>query len=437
MEEKLIGSHYSRSKDNSGSIILLTLIFPFAGLLYSLVRWRESWAKNVFWLACVYMGAVFVFFPEGTIFGQGADGGRYAMWLQEMYNSNITLSYIFSNFRVDSHIMDLYQPLLTYLVSRITDNGHVLFAVFAFVFGFFYSRNIWYVLDRLPQKRLGNLVILFALFFLICPITQINGVRMWTALHVFVYAIMPYLLERDKSKFWWVLITPFIHFSFLYVSLFAIAYFFLPYSLKTQSKAFLFLVLSFFIVSMFVNALNLSVVSDTLAEYSPESYEDRITGYVNQDYADRIKESASLSNWYVTLSGSISHWVYAILLIIAYPYVLKNCQNRKWMSHLYGFSLLIGGFANIMAFIPSGGRFRLLSQMFIVAFILILAMLVEKNDVYRKCVNIASVFLLLPLVFGLRGLLDYFSVTLIAGNFITMFFVENNTLLIDYLKYII
>lgn len=420
--------------DNKSSAIILTFLFPFAGLVYSLANWREKWAKNAFWLACIYMGAVFIFFPEGAAeLGRGADGKYYASRLMDMYNSSITLRDIFSSYLVDEHIMDLYQPLLTYFISRFTDNGHVLFTVYAFVFGFFYSRNIWYILDRLPNKRLKGLVILVALYFLICPISQINGVRMWTALHVFVYGMMPYLVERDRSKLWWVLITPLIHFSFLYVAIFAVLYFVLPYRIKIHNQSLLFIALAFFVITMFVNSLSLDVVGNTLAEYSPESYEDRIVGYTNQDYADRLAEG-SKGNWYVALSGILTTWSYALLLILAYPYVIRNYKNKEWLVHLYLFALLMGGIANVMTFIPSGGRFRLLSHMFIVPVFLIIAMSVDNNASYRKYVNIASLFLLLPLVFQIRVLFDYYGVTLVLGNFITALFIESNIPIIDFIK---
>ena len=183
------------SNKNSSTAFILTLVFPFGGLIYTLNHWREKWAKNTFWLACIYLGAVFIYLPEGTVLGEGADAGRYILDLLNMYNSNMSLSQIIGQYQINQRTMDLYQPLMTYLISRFTDNGHVLFTVFAIVFGYFYSRNIWYILEKLPNKKLGWLTILVAIYFLICPITQINGVRMWTALHVFVYGMMPYILE--------------------------------------------------------------------------------------------------------------------------------------------------------------------------------------------------------------------------------------------------
>ena len=105
--------------------------------------------------------------------------------------------------------------------------------------------------------------------------------------------------------------------------------------------------------------------------------------------------------------------------------------------HLYVFALFLGGFANIMALIPSGGRFQLLSQMFKVPLIILVVMSTSANDVFRKLVNIALFFLLLPLVFEIRKLLEFIGITAIFGNFITIFFWENDVPLISYIKHIL
>lgn len=378
-----------------------------------------------------------VYWPEGTVLGMGSDGGRHVLALMNMYGSSISIKDVLGRYQIDQNTMDLYQPLMLFFVSRFTDNGHILFATFAIVFGFFYSRNIWYVLEKLPDKRLGNLFILVTLYFLISPITHINGARMWTALHVFVYGMMPYLLERDRSKLWWVLITPLIHFSYLYVTIFALVYFLLPYKIKTGSRLFLIFALALFVVTLFINTLNLDAVSSTLEEFSPETYEDRIEGYVNQNVLDRRNEASSLNNWYVAGSGNILHWSYNILLLTLLPCMKRHFKNDDGLRNLFVFALLLGGFANIMALIPSGGRFQLLSQMFKVPLILIVTMNIPRSDAFRMIVNIVTFFLLIPFVVELRKLFDYFSITAVVGNFITVFFWENNIPLIDFIKRVI
>lgn len=422
-------------KTESFYIFIVTLLFPFVGLILSLVQWKKSWAMNIFWLACIYMGGILIYMPEGSTLGDGMDSGRYVLYLIDMYNNpHINISSILSLYQIDINHMDLYQQTMTFLVSRFTDNGHVLFAVFAFVFGFFYSRNIWYILDKLPSKKLGIFYVLFGLFFLICPITQINGVRMWTALHVFVYAMLPYLIENKKSKLWLLFVTPLIHFSYLYIVIFSIIYVLIPFRLKTNNILFIYFAIITYIVTLFINSLSLDSVSSMMAEYSPESYEDRIDMYVNQDVLDRRNESAATNNWYLAVGKNISNWSYSIILVLLFPVIRKSFKDNKTITNLYVFTMLIGTFANITALIPSGGRFQILATMFKLSTILLIILNIPKNNTVYKISQIFSIILILPLVVEFRKLFDFFGINLIFGNFITLFFIESNVPLITFIK---
>ena len=425
-------SLYNRT--NKQIAVFLSFLFPFVGLCYTLIHWRESWAKNVFWIICVYLGAVFVYCPEGTILGIGSDGGRYVLWLQEMYDSGIGFRGILDLYLVDAHTMDLYFPIVCYVVSRFTDNGHVLFTVFAVVFGFFYSRNIWYVLEKISNKRLGFLIILVFLFFLTNPITHINGARYNTAIHIYVYALLPFLIDNDRSKLWWLVTVPFVHFSFLYVVVMATIYVLLPRRILVGNRLFLFLAVAVFIGSLFVNSLNLTSVSEVLEAYSPESFEERIDMYVSQDVADKRAEAMAVTNWYVGASGIIKYWIYSLLLLLILPSVMRNSMSETNYSNLYSFTLIFGAFANIMALIPSGGRFLLVSHMFMISIILLVVTNVSQNDRIREIIKIPLVVLIIPLIVGIRSLFDFFSITAVFGNFITVLLWENNVPLIRYVK---
>ncbi len=423
-------------RDNN-SYFIITLLLPFVGLIYALSRWREPWAKNAFWWACIYLGAIFIFCPVGTVLGTGGDGGRYVLELMAYHNSQTDLISMISYERQIGGSLDYYQLLVTFIISRFTDNGHVLFAVFAFVFGFFYSRNIWYVLERLPYKKLGNLAILVSLFFLVCPITQINGVRMWTALHVYVYAMMPYLFEKDKSKVWFLVLVPFIHFSYLYVSIIGLVYVLLSVKYKVGNGFVLRLLWMFFIITMFINSINLDAVSSVMEEMAPDSYQNRIGMYLDDEVLDSNKEVASQANWYITLSGLIKTWSYNILLILILPCLRRNIQKNSYLTNIYAFTLLLGGIANIMALVPSGGRFQTLTAMFKIPLILLVVMSIPKSDRFRTAVNISLPVLLLPLVVDFRRLLDFYGISLLLGNFITVLFWDDNFPIIDFIKMII
>lgn len=423
---------------NKQSNIILSILWPFAGLVSSIKNWRQPWAMNVFWVVCIYLGAITIYHPTGTVLGEGADGGRYALALIQMHSSSTTLGDIFSSYLKDSHCMDLYQPLTTFLVSRVTDNGHVLFAVFAFVFGFFYSRNIWYILNKINGRDTRGAFLLIALFFLVCTITNVNGVRMWTALHVFVYAVMPYLLDNDKSKLGWLALTPLIHFSYLYVAVLTVVFIVL---LKKHTPSNFVIIGSViaFTASLAFNTLNFDAVSNALQEYSPESYEGRISMYVNEGYANQRAASSSQNNWYVAANSIISKWAYAALLVLITPIMLRqNKQDEEsTIQRLFIYALLLGTFANVSALIPSGGRFQRLAEMFQLPMIL----LVLTDDKYiqlslRSLFRFGKVVLLIPFVVQVRLLFNFYGLSLVFGNFITTFLYETNTPLIEYVKII-
>ena len=119
-----------RRNEHSKNIVL-TFLFPFVGLISSLANWRQSWAKNVFWLACVYLGAVFIYCPEGTIIGQGIDGGRAVLELMDAYQNQASLSSLYIASKIIGGGLDIYKTLVIFVVSRFTSNGHVLFALLA------------------------------------------------------------------------------------------------------------------------------------------------------------------------------------------------------------------------------------------------------------------------------------------------------------------
>ena len=172
--------------NNVNSRIITAILWPFGALVSALRNWRQPWAMNVFWVVCIFLGAIQIFHPSGTVLGEGSDAGRYVLELQWMYSSVDTYSQV-SRYFYDGDTNDVFCSTLQFLVSRFTDNGHVFFFVLAIIYGFFYSRNIWYILGKISDQRIKGLWVLIALFFLVCPIWNINGVRMWTALHVFCY----------------------------------------------------------------------------------------------------------------------------------------------------------------------------------------------------------------------------------------------------------
>lgn len=413
---------------NDYLVYLFSFLFPFFGLICSLVYWRKNWAKNVFWIACMFMGAIQIFHPEGTILGIGIDGSDYALRFINMYDMKVSWASLVKTFFEDGETLDIYQPLLSFFISRFTNNAHVLFFFFALVFGFFYSRNIWYVLGKLPNKSQGWTWVLIAFFILICPIWNINGVRMWTALQVFVYGAMPFIFEKDKSKLYWCFLTILIHFSFILPVVILILYFFLP-------KKNISIYLIFYLSTLLIKQIDLSFVKDSLLSLFPDFYDNRINMYTNEDYALSVNKSAFEMTYFLILCSTITNWIIQIYVVVSCYLINNYLNNNLLIKRLCVFSLLIYGISNIFALVPSGGRFITLSQMFMIPlFIFVINLSPHIPYLLRKLHPILMVILIIPLAQKLRGGFDFYGISLFVCNFLTMFFVESDVPLIRYVK---
>lgn len=409
-----------RRQKSSSILYLLFLFLPLLGGIISLTRIRMKAAKNFFVFFCGFLGLIQIFHPEGTVLGEGVDGGRYALELIDMHNNVNSLEQFLGTLYNESEL-DVYQPILTYIVSRFTDNAHWLFFVFAIIYGYFYSRNIWYLFDRLPNKLPKILWILIAYYILVCPIWNINGVRMWTALHIFVYGAMPYIFDKNKEKIFWCFISIFVHFSFFMPLMILLLYVIL--GVKRNIK----LAFAFYILTLFINTINLDVFRNVLE--SVPFLESR-TSYVSDSSIERMGEISY--SWHVVLANEISYWTIQLFVFISY-YISRKV-NVKELINLFSFSLLIYGVSNILALVPSGARFLVLSKMFMLpAIILLLCKWLEVNKQNNNVLYL-SVPLLFSVIFEVRVAFDYYGIMLLIGNFFTAPLLVSDIPLINYIK---
>ena len=160
----------------------------------ALRNYRLSFAKNIVWLFVIFYGFTIV------IEDKAMDASRIIDKFEAAAKTQITTrNFISLLYDKDSQTLDIIEPVLVFLVSRVTTNWHFLFAVFGLIFGFFYSRNIWYLIDRAGGQIKKINLINILVFSVLVGFWQINGFRFWTATHMFFFGAMPFLLERKKK----------------------------------------------------------------------------------------------------------------------------------------------------------------------------------------------------------------------------------------------
>lgn len=400
------------------------LLWPFGALVSALNRYKNPAAKNVFWLFCIYFGLVFIV-PEGI---EGvADSSRYTLQLIEMHKQDVSFeSLLFVIYNPVDGYADLYQPLATWFVAVFTDDPRWLFALFAMVFGYFYSRNIWLLLGNAKYKITWYAVLVLVGFALVNPLWNINGVRMWTAAQIFVYGILLYTLKGEKKAgLLWMATTVLVHFSFLFPMAVFLLYLVLP-----DYTFFFFL---FYIATSFVNEISLFAIRESLS-FMPQVFQPRIEGYTSVDYALTVKEQAVQSAWHVKfaqLAGRLVIYTWVIWMFL---------QLRQWahrlpeLKKLFSFALFMGGWANLASLVPSGGRFTTITSMLMYAGFFVLLTSFKVNTKAMLIKSATLFFLLFFLVFQIRTGFEYTGFLTFFGNPVAGVLLNDQTPLIEYVK---
>src|SRR5699024_1023376 len=119
------------------------------------------------------------------------------------------------------------------------------------IYGFFFSRNIWYVMERLEGKIRPATILLFSCFCLVMPFWFINGFRMWTAAHIFIYGLLPYLFEGRKSGLVIAVLSILVHYAFIVPVGVLFAY------LLLGNRLIIYFL--FFVTTFFVSEINIEV----------------------------------------------------------------------------------------------------------------------------------------------------------------------------------
>jgi hypothetical protein len=395
----------------------LYLIWPLMVLVGSIRNYRESWAKNGIWLFVIFFG--FTFVPR-----EGMDSMGMAQRLYEFHTSDIGLGEIFRMIYVPgSRYLDVIQILLTYLVSTFTSDTRILFALFGTIFGYFYSRNIWALITA-TEGKLGRVeVLLLILFSMIIPIWFINGMRFWSAAHIFIFGALQFLLYNKRQGFLISAFAILMHFSFVLPVAILGAY------MVAGNRTRVYF--GFFIVSLIVSSLDPMFVRETLLGFVPAIFHDRVTSYTSLDRIEYVRAAYAGANFYARWYGPAIKIGVSSLLILIFLSGRENWKQQK-VINLYSFALLFYGVANLVYTVM--GRFTSVANMISVAAIFMYFYYLSQTHPSRRLFYLAFPFLLFFTLVIFRLGLDNTSVYVFISNPVFAPFLESTTALIDLIR---
>ena len=404
---------------------ILSFIMPFSALFTSLLFYKKSWSRYLFVFFCTYFGYTFII-PSSKLLDSPFDSEFYANVLVDYYNSQISFnSFLDGLFTIETSQTDLYQPFVTWLISRFTDNYHVLFAIFGFFFGWFYSKILWFILDRKKFKFTFFSLSLILMVLLINPLWNINGVRMWTGMEVYIYGVILYFSKNKSKGFLYMMLSVIFHFSFVIPF-----FFFLFYLLLPKNKiGFVFFI---YLISLLITNLPLEFLFNTY-HFFPDFIANRIISYTNYDTIVNVKENYSNTSFFIKLA-MFSIKSISFLFLVYYFIQLKKINRSEMInSKLYYFILYTFIWTNIFSIVPSGGRFLTFSFILLFIFVLMNLDWFYYNIKYRLKFLII-VFMFSYFVYSFRTAMEYQGFPLVFGNFANSNLFFESVPLIDYFK---
>lgn len=363
--------------------IILFIISPILASLYSLKRINTKSSYMVFFLTCTLFGLSFTVKSGKENDSSALDGQYYRNFFEDYQYISIHqfqekfITYI----HFDSNIKDFYIDIISFLVSRFTDNYHVMFALVAMIFSYFSLKSFKFFTKE-PEFDATLITYILTYLFMYISIFNINAFRFWTAAWIGIYCIFQIYRNNNKKFILLALFTPFIHgsfFIFLLILLVSLVF-------RRFEKFWIILFSISFLFSSFAASILQSLTTNFEA-YLPKI----IPAYVDS-YTDSIENLTQGTGFY---------WVNSLFLVLVkiYLYLLviifiKNNSAIKKDSRtkdIYLFLLVWLTCFNFLSSIPSlGNRFNSLALPFI-AYIALLHVKKTKFQIF---------LLLLPLVYS-------------------------------------
>lgn len=325
------------SHDKGGYLIFL--VSPVIALIYALRNLDNKHSKNIIWFVCAFMGYCFQIAENYS-----GDAARYRekfmSYSKDGTNIEDTLSQLFSN---SAHI-DAVEELISITVSTYSDNYHILFLVYGLFFGYFFSRNIVYIYEiTKTSNKKGLRWVALALFFTLPP-WGINGFRFWAACQIFIFSMLPYIIDNNKKRLLFVILASLTHFSF-YIPI-IISLVFVVLRLKKN------LIFYFYCFSFLFIGVDASTLGKIFVNFVPDIFLSKYLTYT-EGLDLNIKEGGRI----IEVLNKAYTFAISIFFMISYKSNESFIRSRKSLNQIFQYGFFFVAVFNILSVIPSVVRF--------------------------------------------------------------------------------
>lgn len=397
-------------------VYLLFFLSPIACLIYAMRNLANKHAKNVIWLLCGYLGYSIQITPEYK-----GDAVRYIEEFLKLGSEEGRVLATISNLFSDTANIEIVEKIISMFVSSFSDNYHVLYLFYGLFFGYFFSRNISYLYELTAvNKKKGLIWIIVALFFTLPP-WGINGFNFWTASQIFIFAMLPYIIEKDKKRLLFIVLAPLTHFAFYVIIMISFCFFFFK---KKNYKTFYILSFAF----LFIN-FSPQLLGSLIVDFIPEVFMHKFKMYTELKVGQK-KTGGRIFEFlqYIYVIGS------TIIFLSIYNFNEVFIKKNKALFRLFHYGFFFMATINILSVIPSVARYFSIGNWVLwsaVGYLMILNKnLVESNRLRKLMFSSAPLIVLIASISIVRYLFPILGLgSFLSNPILSMFFTDDDFVL--------
>lgn len=330
------------------SVGYISFIFlPILSLAIALKSYREKWAKNIVWAFTAFYAYHF------SAPNEGADINSYIDKFYYYSNQSFTIpNFIKSMYAEGSKTLDVIEPLISYLTSQTTSDHKILLLIYGIIYGFFFSRNIWFFIERTKGKLTIQALVILLLLIIQIGIWNLNGFRFWCAAHIFIYAALNLIILKNTKGYIFLLLACLMHLGLILPTFIVLIFRFI--------RVPLYVLYVFFLFTFFLVELDMEVVRNSISNYAPTFITGKLNSYTSEAYIEVVAEKLGGYSIFYQVSKIVR--VGIILFFTSLLFINRKQLTKDVMYKLFSFYLVLGAVANILSQIPSGGRYLSMSD---------------------------------------------------------------------------
>lgn len=285
----------------------------------------------------------------------------YKYVTRSVYYKNITLVDIFLE-------KDFFYPLLSKIINSISSDFFFITVCFTTIYYFLFYKCIKVISDNLDPNYKTYLPWFYVLaLYTVMPFTVVTAFRFNSAVLFFSWCLLEYTINKKNRFLYIILLTPLIHFSFLF-------YAFLPflYLVINKLKFRVNIVILLFSLSIIYSNSNLSnVVNDFSAKYLRESVSSQVDQYASEEgvetNAKRYQKASEKGSTGRAINRGITTYSRQILMFSLLFFIIRRkrfLDQNKFYEDLFVMALLSYSLTNFVSSVLHGSRFFLVSNFY-------------------------------------------------------------------------